>query len=105
MLLKDVDGNVYKTGLRLDYTPKMINLASNDEYSQNIAAMACGRKHYALVNDNNQMFVWGNVFKDKSEVNVDGFNLYFGDTMFQDEKIINLSMKYGLFGAVTETSD
>ena len=105
MLLKDEFGNAWKTGLRLDYNPKMINLAADSEYDQNVASIACGRKHYVLVNNDNQMFIWGSVFKNNSSVKVDGFDLYYGDDLFEDQKCINLSMKYGLFGAVTESND
>lgn len=101
-MLKDEDGNVYKTGLKLDYTPKKINLENNESISTNVNAIGCGRKHYALVNDNNQLLVWGNVFKEKSDKSIDGFNIYYGDSLFNGGRCTNLSMKYGLFGVVAK---
>lgn len=101
MLLKDDEGKIWKTGLKLDYNPKVINLEQHKDLSHNIQLMATGRKHHVLVNEHNQLFIWGNVIKEKSSTYVDGFNLYYGDSLFNEEKIVSLSMKYGLFGAIT----
>lgn len=102
MMLKDSEGNVWKTGLKLDYQPKMINIPDDSLFKKSVIALGCGRKHYCILNENNQLLVWGNVFKDSSDVTIDGFNMYFGDTLFSGEKCIDLSMKYGLFGVVTD---
>ena len=66
MLFQDEEGGIYKTGLKIDYTPKKITLM--DEFSQpgSIAGMTCGRRHYVLWNKDNQLAVWGNVFKEKA---------------------------------------
>lgn len=101
-MLKDEDGKMWKTGLKLDYTPKMVKLDNEENINTTIRAFGCGRKHYAMVNEDNQLFVWGNVLSGKSEVTIDGFNLYYGDTLFEGGKCTNLSMKYGLFGVVTD---
>lgn len=45
-LFKDDEGIMWKTGLRLDYTPKMINLENEDGISTNITTFGCGTKHY-----------------------------------------------------------
>jgi hypothetical protein len=64
--------------------------------------MCCGRKHYVLLNKNNQLLIWGNIFKEKPVSSQDGFGLYFGDNLFGGGKIKYLSMKYGIFGALVE---
>ena len=64
MLIQDEEGNIYKTGLRLDYSPK--HLTFFQEFDKNdVQELSCGRKHYVILNKHNQMMVWGNVFKDK----------------------------------------
>ena len=101
MLIQDSSNNVYKTGLRLDYLPKKLNFF--DEFNKDdITELACGRKHYVLVNKDNKLMVWGNVFSEKAQSSSDGFSLYFGDTLFDGGKIKHLSMKYGIFGALVE---
>jgi alpha-tubulin suppressor-like RCC1 family protein len=34
--------------------------------SDDITNLACGRKHYVILNKNNQLLVWGSVFKEKA---------------------------------------
>ncbi len=46
--------------------------------------------------------VWGNVFKEKPSYEADGFGLHFGDTLFNGGKILDLSMKYSIFGALVQ---
>jgi hypothetical protein len=46
--------------------------------------------------------VWGGVFKEKPEKEVDGFGLYYGSSLFGSGNIRQLSMKYGIFGALIE---
>lgn len=48
------------------------------------------------------MMVWGNVFKETSQKESDGFKLYFGDSLFDGGRIKELSMKYSIFGALVE---
>lgn len=69
-----------------------------------VTELACGRKHYVLLNKHNQLMVWGNVFSEKIEKKnqSEGFSLHFGDALFDGGKIKQLSMKYGIFGALVE---
>lgn len=46
--------------------------------------------------------VWGNVFKEASTKEADGFKLYFGDSLFDGGEIKDLSMKYSIFGALVQ---
>lgn len=101
MIIQDVEGNVYKTGLKLDYSPKQVKLF--EEFNkEDVKQLTCGRKHYVILNKHNQMMVWGNVFKEKAQKESDGFGLYFGDSLFDGGQIKYLSMKYGIFGALVE---
>lgn len=40
MILKDVEGNVWKTGLKLDYNPKKIVLANDKGFGTDITAIS-----------------------------------------------------------------
>lgn len=103
MMMKDENGDIWVTGLKLDYTPRKLKLENDKGISKSIRALACGRKHYVMVNEDNQLLIWGNVFKEKSDITIDGYNVYYGDTLFENGKCINLSMKYGLFGVVAKS--
>jgi alpha-tubulin suppressor-like RCC1 family protein len=102
MLMKDEDGGVWKTGLKLDYNPKLINLDSDLDINKNITTIGCGQNHYCLVNQDNQLLVWGKLFTEKSDISVDGFKIYDGDSLFNKGRIIDMSVKYNFFGVVTE---
>lgn len=92
---------MYKTGLKLDYTPKQLNFF--EEFpKEDIKQICCGRKHYVVLNKHNNMLVWGSVFKEKEAKNSDGFGLYFGDQIFEGGQIKELSMKYSIYGALVE---
>ena len=49
--------------------------------------MGCGRKHYIIVTDDDNLLVWGNVLKDKSELNSEGFHLHYGEQLFDGGSI------------------
>ncbi len=55
-----------------------------------------------VLNEHNQLLVWGNVFKEKPLKQSEGFGLYFGDQLFGGGKIKQLSMNYSIFGALVE---
>jgi alpha-tubulin suppressor-like RCC1 family protein len=102
MLLKDENGAVWRTGLKLHYSPKIINLDSELDINKNITTLGCGQNHYCLVNEDNQLLVWGKFFNDKSDIIVDGFKIYDGDSLFNKGRVTNMSVKYNFFGVVTE---
>lgn len=92
---------MYKTGLKLDYVPKLLTF--DDDFSiENIIDMGCGRKHYVILNKDNKLLVWGNVFKEKPVKETNGFGLYFGNNHFNGGKVTNLSLKYSIYGALVE---
>lgn len=65
MLIQDDDLNIYKTGLKLDYVPKQIDIFNESFTKESVTQLTCGRKHYVVLNNENKMMVWGNVFKEK----------------------------------------
>jgi hypothetical protein len=53
MLFRDDEGGIYKSGLKIDYTPKKINLMPEFSNPELFEGMTCGRRHYVLWNKNN----------------------------------------------------
>jgi alpha-tubulin suppressor-like RCC1 family protein len=53
MLFQDEEGGIYKTGLKLNYTPGKITLMEEFSDPSSIAGMTCGRRHYVIWNKNN----------------------------------------------------
>lgn len=51
MMIIDDENSVYKTGLKLDYSPKKMNFFE-DFPKEDITQVACGRKHYVILNKN-----------------------------------------------------
>jgi len=54
------------------------------------------------VTKDNNLLVWGNVFKEGKTEHTEGFDLYYGDTLFADGKIEQLEVKYSIFGALVK---
>ena len=69
-----------------------------------IKLLGCGRKHYIIVTEDNQLAVWGSVFKEKVDIDLqsEGFSLYDGDKLFEGHALEALEVKYGIFGAVVQ---
>lgn len=64
MLIRDNEDRIYKTGLKIDYSPKELNFF--DEFAkEEVQQMTCGRRHYVILSKNNHLLVSGNVFKEK----------------------------------------
>jgi alpha-tubulin suppressor-like RCC1 family protein len=105
MMIQDDELNVYKVGLKLDYSPKQVNLFGPEFQKEDVTQLACGRKHYVVLNKHNQMMVWGNVFGQKPTKEVDGFGLYFGDSLFDGGKVAQLSLKYSVYGALVQAKN
>lgn len=60
MIILDVDNNVHITGLKLNYTPKLIQFDQSIFPRESVKLIDCGRKHYYVVSKENKMMVWGN---------------------------------------------
>jgi alpha-tubulin suppressor-like RCC1 family protein len=50
----------------LNYEPKKLNFDKDILDKNNIKLLGCGRKHYVIVTNDNNMLIWGNVIKDES---------------------------------------
>ena len=102
MLLRDYKNRIFKTGLKIDYTPKLINFNSELLPSDKIHLIACGRRHYVIHDVDNNLHILGKVVSSKSIGMHDGFEVYDADQLFDGCKIKQLSMQYEIFGAVVE---
>jgi alpha-tubulin suppressor-like RCC1 family protein len=103
MLAKDSKERVYKTGLKIDYTPKLINF--NHERMEKARILACGMRYYAVVDNENNIHAFGKLFKEKTDEQYDGFEIYDSDKLFDSGKILDLTMKYEVLGALVEHPD
>ena len=65
MMIRDDEDNVYKVGLKLDYVPKQVDIFNEEFKKEDVTELSCGRKHYVVLNNQNKLMVWGNVFKEK----------------------------------------
>ena len=102
MILQDYENNIYKVGLKLDYQAKQVDIFNEEFKKEDVTQLSCGRKHYVVLNKENKLMVWGNVFKEKAVAETNGFGLYYGDSLFEGNKIRELSMKYSIFGALVD---
>lgn len=64
--------------------------------------MQCGRQHYVILDSDNNLHTIGTVFKDKTEKTHDGFMVNDGDVLFDNGKIIQMSMQYEIYGAIVK---
>lgn len=48
MISFDTKGNIYKTGMKLDYTPKLMKIPSDFELTK-ISKVFCGERHYTIL--------------------------------------------------------
>jgi len=102
MLLKDHENRVYKTGLKLDYTPKAIKFNPELLDVSKIDKLACGRRHYAILDTDNNMHSFGNIVNAKPIGNHDGFAVHDADKLFDGGRVKQWSLEYESFGAVVE---
>ncbi len=102
MLMRDHKNRVYKTGLKLDYTPKLIKFNEDLLPNDKIKQLACGKRHYIVLDTDNNLHTIGPVFKDSTESSHDGFSVHDGDKLFDGGKVRNLSVQYEIYGAVVD---
>lgn len=86
MLLRDHNNRIFKTGLKIDYTPKMIKFNPDLLDISKIKLMACGRSHYVILDTDNNMHTIGKVLNTKSIGSHDGFDVYDADQLFDGGK-------------------
>lgn len=106
MLVLDKDQRLYQTGLKIHWSPKLINL-NYDKIEGKIEQLACGRGHYAFRDTGNQLHVFGSMFsnsyrKEQMIDMFDGYEIYDGNKLFEGNKMVDLQMKYEYFGVLCE---
>lgn len=102
MLLRDHKNRIFKTGLKLDYTPKLVRFNEELLKNDNVTQIACGRRHYVVMDKDQNAHVVGKVFNAKNLDYHDGFNVYDADQLFDGGRVTQLSMQYEIYGAVVE---
>ena len=103
MLARDSENRIYKTGLKIDYIPKLVRFDAEALPRESTYQLACGRKHYAVLDKTeNVVHAFGQVFKQLPEEEVDGFGMFDCDKLFEDGKVEDLAMKYEIFGALVK---
>lgn len=100
MMMTDFDGNVFKTGNRLDYIPKKVDWDAELLKGENVDKIACGKKHYMVIDKNNNAHCFGNVFKASDIGKHAGFKVYDCEQIFEGGKVDQLAMQYEIFGAL-----
>jgi alpha-tubulin suppressor-like RCC1 family protein len=92
----------------MNYTPKQYNFDPKFVDINDIRLMGCGRRHYIIVTNDNNIVCWGNVFKEKTtdtekkSMAAEGFNFYYGDSLFDGGQITKLEVKNSIFGALIQ---
>ena len=91
----------------MHYYPKFIDfksqLTADDTTDLNFSQIYAGKKHYTLVNNDNQILSFGDLLKNQGTIEeLDGFKIHFGDNLFDGKRLKYLSAKYGVFGAIVE---
>ena len=98
MLIKDTEGNLWKCGLKLDYTPSQIELSISNKPKQFFS----GRSFYCMIDGENNVYQWGNLFDrnstDKKDEN--DMHLIKSKEIFGNMDIVQISSKFTLSGAL-----
>ncbi len=102
MLVRDSKNRVYKTGMKIDYTPKLCRFSPELLEADKIRELACGRAHYVILDADNQLHISGKVLKSKAESTHEGFEVHDADELFDGGRVTQLSMDYEIFGALVE---
>ena len=93
MLIQDTDNELYQTGLRLHYEPKKLKFGDDILNKDDVRLIACGKRNYTIVTDDNQLLIWGNVIKLEKDEQPDidsqaeGFSSFNGNRLFDDGQI------------------
>lgn len=102
MMVKDHKNRVYKTGHKIDYTPRLIKFNEDLLPRDKVDQIMCGKQHYVVLDKDNNLHTVGHIFKEKAEQTHDGFGVYDGDQIFEGNKVKQLSMEYEIYGALVE---
>lgn len=101
MLACDSKGRVYKTGLKIDFLPKMINFNPDLLPLDCEKYLACSERQFIVLDKTNEkVHASKGVFANKSATEHEGFFVYDTKEIFNEGKVQSLSMKYDCFGAI-----
>jgi hypothetical protein len=101
MLAEDMNNNVYKTGLKIDFTPKLISFDEDLMPKDSEKYLACSERQYIVADQTNQkVHATKGVFALKTATQHEGFFVYETKELFEDGKVEAMSMKYDCFGAI-----
>ena len=101
-LVRDSKNRIFKTGMKIDYTPKLMNFNPELLPPSKISQLACGRAHSVILDTDNNLHTYGKVFKQKAEVQHEGFEVHDADELFDGGKVTQLSMDYEIYAALVE---
>lgn len=89
MLIQDKNNDIYQVGLRLHYEPKKLMFDPAVLDTNSVKMLACGRKHYIIVTDSNDLLIWGSVVSGdtKPSKTSEGYSLYSGEELFDGGNI------------------
>jgi alpha-tubulin suppressor-like RCC1 family protein len=103
MLAIDSEDRVYKTGFKIDYDPTLVKFDGGMLEKAAVKKLKCGERHHVVIDrTNNRLHCTTGVFKEKSTDQHDGFKVYDADDLFDQGKVLEISMKYDTFGAIVE---
>ena len=100
-MVLDQHNRLFQTGLKIDWSPKMVNL-NRERIGGKIELISCGVNHYAFADSENNLHCFGAVVKTRAEEQYDGYGIYDGDELFDGNKIVDLQMKYETFGVLAQ---
>ena len=103
MMIQDKNNDIYQVGLRLHYEPKKLMFDPAVLDINSVKMLACGRKHYIIVTDSNDLLIWGSVVSgDSSALSSEGYTMYSGEELFDGGSIEQLEVKYSIYGALVK---
>lgn len=104
MIMKDIQNRIFKTGLKIDYSPKLIHFDSKLLSGDKIEHIDCGRRHYVVADSDRNLHVHGKIIGSSHDVlgTHDNFDVYDADKLFDNGKVKQLSMQYEVYGVLVE---
>lgn len=100
MMIKSEDGIIYKTGWRIDYN------MSEYKISRKIKTKLffCGNSYYCIIDEDNKIYQWGNLFKDNKAELIEDMNKINSDNLnlFDKREIQSISGKFRVCGAIVK---
>lgn len=87
-MIQDVNNGIYQVGLKLHYEPKKLMFDPEVLDVNSVKMFACGRKHYIIVTDTDDLLIWGSVISgNSSNAQSEGYSLHSGEDLFDGGSI------------------